>query len=388
MDRKKLFTCWSDEYTSLDQYYMSKLEPFSPNMDGTDTQLNLVTLQDMVSKAELTTADTGAWNHIYQYGVFTQYATRANTFGVLPKRPWEIDGYRAVTAASKSSGVGIAEAQSLGTAVEPTYAEVAPDPKEWELVSDFSNRLQFYSKAGDAISVDKNRQVIEKDFFRSLNADLVKDNDTLAGNNAESIDRICGSYAEITACGQTAGDLDIYGFDRDAAPSWADAYVNQNGTTDRDFSTTLLNSLRENCEPYWDDGLENKVFVTGYDTFTRLSEIESAKQRLGTETVTVTVGDGIKTSPGATGGLKIATWDGIPMIRDDLIQKDTISRVYLLDTANLGIAMGMPIEYNEVDGKSGQGAAIVGHRTRGWWYGIGELYCTKFKSQGKLRELQ
>lgn len=384
----KSFSCWDSDFPTVESFYQKQIRAFSPNMDGTNTQLELVDPLNTVMKAELTTADTGAWAHIYSLGIFRNYATSEQTFGVLPKKPWKVDGYRAVTAASITSGVGIAEAQSLGTAVEPTYVEVSPSPKEWEVVSDFSKRLQIYNTIADAISVDENREQIAADFFTSLNQDLVQDNDTLASNNIESIDRVCGSYAEITACGQTAGDLDIYSLDRDAAATWTDANVLQNGTTDRDFSVSLLNQLRQNQEPYWGKtGLKEKVYVTGFDTWTRLSEIEAAKQRFGTETVNITVDGGISTMPGQAGGLKVATWDTMPMIRDNLIKKDTISRMYLLDTSNLGIAIGIPIEWNQVDGK-GEGAAIVGHRTRGWWYGAGELYCTNFPSQGKLRELQ
>lgn len=386
--KMKAFTCWDAQHPTVEDFYQKQIRAFSPNMDGTNTQLELVDPLNPLMKAELTTSDTGAWNHLYSLGIFRQYATSEVTFGALPKKPWKVDGYRAVTAASKSSGVGVAEAQSLGSAVEPTYVEISPTPKEFELVTDFSKRLQVYTTIADAISVDDNREQIGADFFTSLNQDLVQDNNTLASNNIESIDRIAGSYSEITDCGQTTGDLDIYSLDRDAAATYTDGNVLHNSNTDRDYSINLLNQLRQNQEPYWGKtGLKNKLYITGFDTWTRLSEIEAAKQRFGTETVNITVDGGISTMPGKEGGLKVATWDTMPMIRDNLIAKDTISRTYLLDTDNLGIAIGIPIEWNQVDG-AGAGAAIVGHRTRGWWYGCGELYCTGFKQQGKLRDCQ
>lgn len=386
MDKLKMMTCTTDKFNNLDDFYTQRVA-YSPAMDGTNTQIANVNLNDVLMKAEQTTADTGSWNHIYSYGVFTQYATKANTFGVLPKRPWSVDGYRALTTAGISSGGGVAENADLATAVQRTYVEVAPDPKEYNVVADFSNRLSFYTGAGDAISVDDDHKGLEQDFFKTINADITQDNDTLASANFESIDRVVGSYAEITGGGQTAGDLDIYGLDRDAAETWADANVSHGSTTDRDLSVSLWNDMREGAEPYWETGINNKVFITGYDTATTLSEIEAAKQRLGTETVQITVGDGIQTMEGATAGMKIATWEGMPLIPDDNIQQDTISRAYLLDLDNIGMATGIPFEFAEVDGR-GRDAAIVGFKNKGWWYGMAELYCTNFKTQSKLRDLQ
>ena len=282
-------TCTTDTHNSVDDFYTDRV-PYSANMDGTNTQIANVNL-NQVLKAELTTADTGAWNHIYSYGVFTQYATKANTYGVLPKRPWSIDGYRALTVAGITSGGGVAENASLATAVERTYVEVSPMPKEYNVVADFSNRLQFYNGAGDAISVDDDHKGLEQDFFKTINADLTQDSDTLAGNNLESIDRVVASYSEMAGSGYTTGDMDIYSQDRDAANVPFDANVSHGSTVDRDLSVSLWNDMREGAEQYWETGINNKVFITGYDTATTLSEIEAAKQRLGTETVQISVGE-------------------------------------------------------------------------------------------------
>ena len=382
VDVREKMNCYDDRYDSLLDWYGKQLRIKSPTLDGTNAQLQIIDQGEMLMKAALTTGDAAAVNALYQLGVFVQYSIKPNAYGCHPKTPWKVQGYRAVKAASKSSAVGVAEGGALGTGVEPTYYEVAVDPKEFELVGDYSTRLQVLSEIADAVKVDQNRQTIEKDFFKSMDADLLKDFDTLAGNNIESIDRLTASAAEQAGCGATAGDDDIYGIDR-GAEGWADANSEHASGTDRILSEALIDALRRDQEPYWETFPENKVFITGFDTWTRWGQLEAAKQRYGTEMFTITIGDGVKTAEGAKGGFKLATWDGVPIIRDDSVEKDTISRIYLEDLEVTGIAFGRPIGYSESDNMF-----EVGHLVKGVWYGIGELYATAFKPNGKLRDLK
>lgn len=378
---------WDDKYTSVEDYYFDRLRQLrivSPALDGTNAQLLNLDTKSLLAKADLTSADAGAVNAIYSLGVFLQYITKANALGALPKETWRRQGYRAVTTASKTSGLGIAEAAALGTAVEPTYIEVGPTPKEIELVSSYAQRLAVLSQIADAVSVDQNRQTIEKDFFRSLNADLWGDVDVVAGNNFESLDRISSDFGEIADHTLDAGDADIYGVDRDAGASWADANaLTAASGTDRDLSVSLVDQLRQNQEPYW-DSLDRKVFFAPYGQHVKWSQLEAAKQRFGVSDVAFTVGDGITTSPGERAGFKIASWDAIPVVRDDNIPtaQSAGGAIYLFDQDYVGLAWGRPVEYLESDDPF-----QVGHTIKGVWYGIGELYCTQFKSQGKLSDL-
>lgn len=373
--------CFDDQYNEVLDYYHAALRLASLDMKGND----IIRVEDDVirglAKAGLTTGDAGVVNAIYQLGVFIQYSIKNTGYGSLPKNPWQVQGYRAVKTASKTANLGIAEAQNVGAGVEPGYEEIAPDPKEIELVGDYSQKLVVLSQIADAVKPDENRVTIEKDFFKSLENDLFADFDTLPGDDFESIDRVCASTSEQAGVGATAGDEDMYGIDR-GANSWMDANSDHNSNVDRDLTIALIEALRQDQEPYWDTFPEKKVFITGFDTFTRWSLLEGTKQRLGSDTFTVTINDGI-TSPGVKGGFKLATWDDIPIIRTDSVVQDTISRLYLLDLEHLGIAFGRPISYSESDNMF-----EVGHKILGVHYGIGELYCTKFKGQGKLRDLQ
>lgn len=390
MELAKRIDCHEDRYKSVTDWYMERLKMASPTMDGSNTELVVFDPTSMLRKAAITSADTGAFNAVYDLDVFTQMALKTNQFGVLPKKPWGRLGFRAVSTGGFSSG-GIAEGQSLATAVEPTYNEVSLRIKEFEGVWDFSDRMYAYDSIADVVTIDQNRDVAAKRYYKVWNGDLLGDNDTLAGYNFESIDRIIGSYSEQSGCSITSSDLDpwtetVSGINRDSAAGWYDAYVSHGSGTDRTLTIAHIDGLKENVEPYW-DRLENKVFVTGYDTFRRWSALEETKHRIEMVDYTFTVGDGIQTTTGAKGGFKLASWDGIPIIKDDDVSKDTISRVYLEDLDNLWIALARPPTYTEADPRTSDVFA-VGHVWRGVWYTMGETFATKFKSQAKLRDLK
>lgn len=378
---------WNDVYPGVLDWYAERVQQVnlkmaSPTLDGTNTQLIAVDVGDILQKAELTTADAGAANAVYDLGVFVQYKAMANTYGALPANTWSRLGYRAVSAASATSGVGIAEASAVPTGVEATYFEIAPTPKEIALTHDYSNRLVEYSRMADAVTIAQNRQVAEIDFFRSLNADMLVDGDTLASNNFESIDRVTASSGEATALSWTANDEDLYGVDR-SAETWFDANSDHNSGTDRNLTEDLINALRRDAEPYWDVGIPNqKVFITGFDTWDRWSALSSASERFQPTFVSMGV-NGIQTSPGQEGGFAISSWDQIPVIRDDQVAADTISRLYLLDTDHVGISWARPPAYQESDTWF-----EVGFLVRGVRYGIGEVITTKPIAQSKLRDLK
>jgi hypothetical protein len=384
--------CHEDKYRSVNDWYTSRIKMASPTMDGQNTELVKFDPTSMLKKAAITSADAGAFNTVYDYDVFTFYATKANQYGVLPKKPWGKLGYRAVSAGGLTSG-GITEGQSLSTAVEPTYRKVGLAIKEFEAVYDFSDRMYAYDSIADVVTIDVNRDVAAKQYYKVWNGDLLGNAETLAGYNMESLDRLIASCSEEDGCGTTSGDLDpwtftVSGISRGsaAAATWADAYVNHNSNTDRTLTIALIDALRENVEPKW-DRYENKCFVTGYDTWRRWSALEETKHRIETTSFKFTIGDGIQTSVGAEGGFKLSSWDGIPIIRDDDVVKDTISRVYLEDLDNLDIAMARPPTYTEAD-PTGRDVFAVGHVWRGVHYTMGETRCTNFVTQGKLRDLK
>lgn len=378
LDKMVLF---DDGNMGVEDYYRERanaqLKMASPTNDGRNTQLLLM---DEMAKAALSTSDTGAINAVYDLAVVLGYATKKNTVGALRKTPWKRQGYRFVTAAGKSSALGIASGGALGAGVKNTYIEVAPTPKEIEYVADYTTRLKVLAAMADGVAQDQDRRIHEKNFWRSLDADLLANYDTVAGNNFEGIMRWISVLG--TDEGYTATDEDIYGIDRSVQTAYKSNVLR--AAADRPLTVQLINSLRTTVEPYWENDLNDKWYLTGPDTWTRWSELEGAKMRFSNEAFTMTIGDGIKVGPGIQAGGKIATWDGMGVVTDDLIDKtgDTISPVYLMDNQNISLAFGLPPAYNESDDQF-----VVGHLTRGVWYGIGELYGLNPLAFARLRDL-
>ena len=341
--------------------------------------------------APIATSTTGVYNPLFGPGLWVQVNLQQNLYGVIPKEPYKKAGYRAVTAASSTSGAGISEGGSVPDAVKATFKEVTVGIKDVAASFQMTSRELALQGKDDVPTWDEARELEAKTFSNRLNRSLSTDNGTLASNNLESIDRVCGSYSEITNCTDGAdaaydtNDLDIYSQDRDAAASWVDAYVSHNSGTDRTLTPALINALDTNVRPYWDGpGIQNKVYVTGYDTLQRWGELLQAQQRfmeVGKASISV---NGIQTLPGQETGFDVQKYKGIPVIPDANIQQDTISRIYLLDLDYLKIAVNEPIQYfqsrdNKLLGKFVQ---------EGLFYSQMELACTKFKSQAKLRDLK
>jgi len=236
---------------------------------------------------------------------------------------------------------------------------------------------------GDVMKVM--REEMGKHHAEMINKMLLGDVDTLAGDNIESIDRVCSSLSEESGC-LTAGDADIYGIDRsDATYSWADAYVSHNSGTARTFTIDMLDTALTNLRT---KGAIPKVIITGYDTIERIQQALQAQQRfMGREMVVPTYG-GIKGIPGTEAGFNVATYQGIPIIPSKDVKQDTISRIYILDTDYLAFKVALPTMYFEsgMSKKDPFGINYLGDE--GLFRTMGELICARFNVQGKIRDLK
>jgi hypothetical protein len=219
---------------------------------------------------------------------------------------------------------------------------------------------------------------------------LLKDCDTLASNRLESIDRVTASSAYITAVGYTAGDEDIYGIDR-SANSWADGTCLHNSGTDRDITATLIRDLLRTCK---EAGANTTVLLTGYDTIAKIQGLYNNMVRyLPMQDAKVTMGlNGIESAKGYDVGITVSAVEGIPLIGAVDTPKDTISRLYALDTSDpegyglprLAISVLRPSEYFET-----RDPFVVGKfAIKGVYRFVGELVARFLKAQGSLRDLK
>jgi hypothetical protein len=130
--------------------------------------------------------------------------------------------------------------------------------------------------------------------------------------------------------------------------------------------------------------VENKVIITGYDTLERIQQLIQAQQRfVGTTRVQMTV-NGVQTVAGTEAGFDVSSYKGVPIIPDNNVLQDTLSRIYTLDLDNIHVGVLSPIQYLE----SGDFFANDKIGKEGLYYMHGEIVCTKFKAQGKVRDLQ
>jgi hypothetical protein len=357
----------------------------------------------MIAKADapVLSSTTGVYNAVYGAQVWSQLNQTANTYGVLPKFSWDRDGWRVITARSASSGGGVAENATLPDTTKPTFVEVSTKAKMMATTFDVSELHQYTSAQSDndAFGSMEQMRVLEGNTHAELmNVNLSLDNNTLAGNNIESIDRVVGSYSEIAGVGQTAGDLDIYSLDRDAAATWSDSYVNHNSGTDRNLTDALITTTLQNVH---ENGGDTQVIVTGVDvTKSTLPGLYDEQVRYNALETGVKVSinvNGISTEEGIGAGAHVSTLYGVPVIGDKDIEKDTISRMYFLDTSDpegygrprIGVKIMKPTQYFEsgID-VSGDPFAVNRLGNEGLYRTMGELICHFFGAQGKIRDLQ
>ena len=362
--------------------------------------------------APVTSSTTGVYNAVYGAQAWVQLNMEANTFGVLPKVPHTRSGWRAISARSDTLPYGgVGETAALPDTTKPTFAEISTKPKLSAVTFEASEIQEFLAGSGgdDAIGgLSDLRAYMAMEHKEDLNAQLNTQNGTTASNNFESVDRVVGSYAELTNCKEndestayTAGDLDIYGLDRDGGATYADAYVNYNATsgavrslTNTLMQTLLSNTLKNGANP------EGQIIQTGYDTWGAINELYDSQVRyniIGEAEVAPSV-NGVKGPKGAEVALRVSTWGKIPVIlsKDTVVDTGGISRINLLDISNpegfdlprLCIRVAKPTQYFEAGINQGTPFATNTFSSKGMYRTMGELICTFAKVQGKLRDLK
>lgn len=355
------------------------------------------------------TVTTGVYNPIYGAEAWRQLNMEANAFGVLPKTPWTRSGWRVVTARTTTfQDTGVAENAALPDSKKPTFAQLSAKPKTIANVFEVSEVQEYLATSG-ADDATANAEMMRKyamaEHVEAANYQLLGDSGTLAGYNLESIDRVCGSYDELTnsndAAGNpfTAGDLDIYGQDRDAGVSWTDTQVVHNGGVLRPLTDDVIRQVMQQTQNY---GAKSTMWLTGNDTANDIAGLYSTQVRYVGEAVVAGSVNGVQVAygnAGIEGGRRVATLYGLPIIISKNTVADTTagkSRLYLLDTSNpegfdaprLFLKVAKPTQYFEAGINTGTPFAINKFSDKGLFRTMGELVCTFFAVQGKVKDLQ
>ena len=356
----------------------------------------------MVAKvnAPVLSTTTGVYNAVYGAQAFSQLNNEANAFALLPKMPWSKSGWRVITAdAGSTAAGGVSENGTIPDTIKPTFQEISTKSKQVAHSFDVSYLQEGYvQKDDDAIGdMEFLRGYFATLHAKRINEQLLVDGDTLAGNNFESIDRVTANTAYAAAVSWTAGDINIYGITR-STNSWSDAVVEHASGVDRTLTDTLIRDTLATIET---NGGRTNLILTGNDTKWRVYGLYENQIRYPgvlqkNELVRIGI-NGVNTEEGLGFGLRVAMVYGIPLFVSQAVAKDTISRIYLLDTTEnestgvprLFISLLYPTLYFE----SGMSAtnpdpfAINRFGTQGIYYTAGELICTFFKAQGSIRDL-
>jgi len=329
--------------------------------------------------APMLTTTSGMFNAIHGAKAFFSGNNEANAWNILPKEPHVKSGFRLRTARGFTLATGgVADGGAVADTVKSTVVEVTAKPKLSQLTFEIGTMTDLLD-GDDRYTFEEERVAKGEDHIMDIDAQLLTDVDTPASANFESIDRVCSSQAE-TAITSAATDPDIYGLDRSASTAY-DAYVDHNSGTDRALTTamirTAITTIKQNS------GKVPNVILTGYDTYEKIIALYESQARYMTES-RVSVGvNGVQSMPGGDVGLSVSAIMGIPVLLDSNVVTDTISRVYFLNTNFLKLSIAQPTQLTVSDNVLDRGVFTK----KGLYLTIGELWCTQFSAQGKIRDL-
>lgn len=238
-----------------------------------------------------------------------------------------------------------------------TPEELAFEVKRSETVLDMSDLQQIESMIEDASGFDELWELQQSQLDLAIDRDAIAapaleaDSDYANVDEVTPLDRVIASQDEennaddVNDNAFTDGALDYGNIDR-SANSWADSYVDHNGTSGnrqltRDLMDDFLNGLGDNGsgDPY-----EEGVILTTRDTANVLSDLMADSARgtrikfdgndAGTDQI-----NGAETLTGLTGTTRFRHYDGIPIIANQNGPTDGIGRIFVL---NLGTINGEP----------------------------------------------
>lgn len=354
----------------------------------------------------LLTTTSGVHNDVYGSDVFALLNSEQNLFGVLETRPWTKSGERIITdfaeggqSASGTGGVG--ENAALTDTVKPTFDSFETQPRTILHTFDVSQVEQLLAATDDdAISDDPfallrqwfgdglpDQQQGGGEHPKQINAMLAKDKGAQAGTDLRSVDKAISDSTEPEV---TAGDNDIYGFDRSAGEF--ESNVIHNGGNTQVFHVDLLDDalrlVKENSDKNPQQNPGDFVFITGHETYQRIEDEFSGKERITTERVQTGV-NGVQTEPGNDVGVGVQTYKGIPIIETVDAVKDGIDRVYLIDKQTLWVKMLLPTQFYSTGTEVGDGPFPLGRLgNEGAFVTIGELTMKNPKTHCKIRDLE
>jgi hypothetical protein len=355
------------------------------------------------------------WNIVYGAQVWAQLNLEQNIFGILPKTTWPRSGWRAITALStEATAVVTTETGVIPGPSYPTVKVLRTKPKIVATSFEISEVMEeLAARSADDIWAGLNqlRTWFGREFAKQINRLLGME--AVGSSPSEvpalnpdsqliSIDQIIASADEASGVygssvpNQVKTNINIYGLDRFGADAWSNAIViHNNGTatalTDEMIQNLNTQTMIKGANP------AGRIWLTGPDTWAKINALYLQFVRYMPLTEA-------KIAPGPMGwqyvdqgheaGFRVAQLYGYPMVLSTDVAKDTISRIYLLDTTDfeglgaprLGIAVLRPVEYFE---STSQHFPLLRQFVfRGVYRFIGDTVARFLPGQGKIRDLR
>jgi hypothetical protein len=343
-------------------------------------------VQNAINKADapMLSGTSGMFNAIYGRMAFTQFNNEAVAWNLLPKKAWDKSGWRIRTARGFTLATGgVADGGSVAETIKSTIVEVSTLPKLSQTVFEIGVMVDSLN-GDDRYTFEEEAKAKAEDHIMDIDAQLLARVSTAtAGNNFESIDRVCASNSEVTGNSYTANYADIYSLDRDSVTTY-DAYVDHASGVDRDLTNDMMRNAIFTIKA--NSGKMPNVVLTGYDTMQRIISLNESQARYMVLTETsVKLGiDGIGAQGGQSVGLPVKAYLGIPILQDTNVVKDTISRIYFLNTDTIFIGIAKPTSMTVSDNWLDRAK----YTKKAVYLTIGELICTQFSANGKIMDLK
>lgn len=416
---KTIYDVPAEDITRQDILNLNNLQGgskmFAKSNDITKTMMlikaeKIITLEDLenyhygglLMGKTVTTATANAVQSIYGRRAWDQVNREHTLFSLLRKVAWSKSGWRVITDEANNDPDYTLEDGSIPAGEDATFDKMVVDPASIAKRTTRSDIYDMKSTLEDGVSVLEIAKWLDKRHLQIINAELLKANEYIQNpNGLWSIDRLLSSTAELlygnvaNSAVITANYLDVYGKDRDATASYLDAQVSGQAwaSGDRPLTLSLLNSvlrsIRVKSGRY---SPSNMVIVTHPDTAVEIDEICMKNQRyeqlIGETFIRGGRGGmenlGAERRAGVEGAFQVSTWKGIPIFEDPSVVQDTIGRVYFINLDHLFMSVLIPTKYYQWGGPE----LTASFNEEMMYRTVMNTVCTKFRSQGKLRDLE
>ena len=354
-----------------------------------------------ISKAaDLTyTSDpSAAFNTTFGAKVYNQLNTKSEVFKLLKKEPWTQSGWRVLTGRhGETAGVGENTGEAGGTLPDtdkPDLLNVTATLKQIVTTWEISTKAAMLSEADDGLGnlAAFMRKENSEAHMYSIDEMLLTTVDTPASNNLESLDRLGCDAAARPYIASAATDLDMYDLTRDGAGAnaWSEGNCVLATAGSAGHAALTLSDLDDLIQEALENGVtySSLIFLTGYDTYQNLKALmQNDGAAAGWSYNLAQGGAGSLNGVAGEGGLafdsRVGSYDGIPIFLSQHVEKDTTSRMHLLDMENLAMRIAAPTTY--VDSTNVAVTQKMSHEFA--LITAGELICYKFKTQGSIRNL-